>query len=83
MSISQFHLSLIAKNSILGVSQNTFSIEIGILFLVIFIKMYILIVLLPFGHFILKKIYLKDEIYLELYSRYSREIDFWDPWDHD
>jgi type IV secretory pathway VirB3-like protein len=83
MSISVVHLSLIQKNSILGVSQKTFSLEIGMLFIFIFLKVYVIILLLPIIHILLKKLYLKDEAFFEIYTEYSKELDFWDPWDHE
>jgi type IV secretory pathway VirB3-like protein len=83
MSLSVVHLSLIQKNSILGVSQKIFSFQIGMLFLFIFLKMYVLILLLPIIHIIFKKFYIKDESFFEIYTEYCKELDFWDPWDHE
>jgi len=83
MSQSIIYLSLTHKNTIMGVSQKSFSIQIGIVFLIIILNLYFLLILIPLIHHINKIIYKKDEMYYEIYFNFSKEMDFWDPWAHE
>jgi len=83
MSRSIVYLSITYKNTIMGVSQNSFALQIGIAFLFIVLNLYFLLILTPLIHKIIKIAYKKDEMIIEIYKRFSREVDYWDPWQHD
>ena len=83
MSHSVIYLSLIHKNTIMGVSQNTFAILIGITFSIIILNLYFLLLFIPLIYQAVKIIYKKDEMFFEIYRNFSKEMDFWDPWQHE
>jgi len=83
MSHSVIYLSLIHKNTIMGVSQNTFAILIAITFSIIILNLYLLLLFIPLIYQTTKIIYDKDEMFFEIYRNFSKEMDFWDPWQHE
>ncbi len=80
MSRSIVYLSLIPKNTIMGVSQTIFTLEISLIFILFFLKAYLFFLMVPVVHSFMKYIFNKDEMFIEIYSKYSNELDFWDPW---
>jgi type IV secretory pathway VirB3-like protein len=82
MTSSVIHQSLISKSSIFGVNQKIFSFEIALFFIILFLKLYVFLIILPVVHKIFKLLCAKDELFIEIYIQYSKELDFWDPWDH-
>jgi hypothetical protein len=80
MSRSTVYLSLIPVNTIMGVSQKFFTLEISFIFIILFLKIYWFFLLVPLIHRFMKYIFKLDEMYLEIYRNYANELDFWDPW---
>lgn len=83
MSHSVIYLSLIHKNTIMDISQNTFAILIGITFSIIILNLYFLLLFIPLIYQAVKIIYKKDEMFFEIYRNFSKEMDFWDPRQHE
>ena len=83
MSHSVIYLSLIHKNTIMDISQNTFALLIGITFSIIILNVYFLLLFIPLIYQAVKIIYKKDEMFFEIYRNFSKEMDFWDPWQHE
>ncbi len=79
MSRSTVYLSLIPTNTIMGVSQKIFSLEISLVFIIIFLKVYIFFLIIPILHKFMKYIFQIDDLFFEIYSNYANELDFWDP----
>lgn len=83
MSKTIVYLSITYKNTIMGVSQNSFALQVGIAMLFIILNAYYLLILIPLIHKIIKIAYIKDEMFIEIYKKFSREVDYWDPWEHE
>lgn len=66
----------------MGVYPKLFIFECGLFLIILILKLYISVLFFPLIHFTFRWISEKEVNTLEIYKKYMKEVDYWDPWIH-